>query len=107
MNQGLIQDKNMRDWMLDNSILRPRLKTKRFPKLRAHNRRDAPPVPKIGMSMCPICRETFTHSPQLDHCHYTGKTRGYLCITCNTGLGQFSDSPSLLRRAAAYIESFS
>jgi hypothetical protein len=107
MEQEQLRDTRMREWMLNNSILRPKLKTKRFPKLRVHNRRNAPSLPLIGISMCPICKETFSHTPQLDHCHYTGKTRGYLCIQCNTGLGQFSDSPALLQRAANYINSFS
>lgn len=48
------------------------------------------------------CRgETDTN---VDHDHTTGKIRAILCRGCNTGLGQFKDSPALLRKAAEYIE---
>jgi hypothetical protein len=30
--------------------------------------------------------------------------RGILCRTCNVALGNFMDSPALMRRAAAYVE---
>lgn len=40
----------------------------------------------------------------VDHCHTGGQVRGLLCSTCNTGLGSFRDQPSVLRRAAKYLE---
>lgn len=39
----------------------------------------------------------------LDHCHKTGRLRQYLCRGCNSGLGQFADSISLLKRATRYL----
>jgi hypothetical protein len=42
----------------------------------------------------------------VDHDHKTGEIRGLLCAFCNTGIGQFQDSPSLLRKAATYLETF-
>lgn len=39
----------------------------------------------------------------LDHCHETGQLRGFLCSTCNTGLGQFGDSPERMRAALNYL----
>ena len=40
----------------------------------------------------------------VDHCHKTGKIRGLLCFQCNTGLGQFKDSPLNLASAIKYLE---
>ena len=55
---------------------------------------------------CAICdKET---SLNLDHCHLTGKFRGMLCTSCNTGLGFFKDNVENLRRAVSYLgEAFS
>ena len=44
------------------------------------------------------------HLPCVDHCYTTGEVRGLLCSSCNIGLGQFSDSSTLLKKAAKYIE---
>jgi len=40
----------------------------------------------------------------IDHCHTTGKVRGWLCFNCNIMLGHAGDSPELLRRAADYLD---
>lgn len=53
---------------------------------------------------CGICKETFSETPRVDHCHKTGKVRGLLCGRCNKALGGFKDSPDLLRIAATYLE---
>jgi len=41
---------------------------------------------------------------QLDHCHATKRFRGWLCHKCNKALGLLSDNPTLLRRAADYLD---
>lgn len=54
---------------------------------------------------CPVCRVTLTlKTAHVDHDHQTGAVRGILCFNCNGGLGQFRDSPEVLRRAADYLE---
>jgi hypothetical protein len=40
---------------------------------------------------------------RLDHDHFTGQFRGYLCNNCNIGLGRFKDDPALLNKAIAYV----
>lgn len=57
---------------------------------------------------CAICGDPFksTYSTHLDHCHKTKKIRGILCVTCNTGLGKFSDCPTLLQKALEYLKRF-
>jgi hypothetical protein len=62
------------------------------------------PDAEVRAGACEICGSVY-RKLNLDHVHATGKRRGWLCTTCNTGLGSFKDSPSLLRQAAAYLES--
>jgi recombination endonuclease VII len=55
--------------------------------------------------VCGICDKPVHGSLRhIDHDHITGKVRGVLCGHCNTGLGQFKDSPITLRAAALYLE---
>lgn len=52
---------------------------------------------------CEICG----NSPDklaIDHCHSSGKVRGMLCKSCNTGLGNLRDNISLLERAIEYLK---
>lgn len=54
---------------------------------------------------CAICGSIDkSKALAVDHCHDTGRVRGLLCSTCNTGIGRFSDDPALLIRAARYIQ---
>lgn len=60
---------------------------------------------------CEICRRTPEEAYNsdryarlsLDHCHETGKLRGFLCGPCNSGVGHLGDNPERLRRALKYI----
>lgn len=53
---------------------------------------------------CAICRQPFTETPHIDHCHKTGKIRGLLCRHCNYGLGNFKDKKQNLTNALKYLE---
>lgn len=53
---------------------------------------------------CAICGKLLWQDLRVDHNHLTGKVRGLLCDNCNCGLGFFKDNPSLLRRAADYLD---
>jgi Recombination endonuclease VII len=52
--------------------------------------------------VCPICLKN--PPAHIDHDHVTGTVRGVLCFTCNAALGQLQDDPTIMRRAAAYVE---
>jgi len=57
---------------------------------------------------CPICKKTtipgLTSKVVLDHDHKDGKIRGWICESCNTGLGRFKDDINLLQRAIEYLQ---
>ena len=55
---------------------------------------------------CAICGLTEAEtgrSHQLDHDHDTGKPRGILCLTCNSGIGKLRDDPKLVQNALDYL----
>lgn len=55
---------------------------------------------------CPICSKTTIAGLSkivLDHNHHTGEVRGYLCESCNTGIGRFDDSASQIERALMWL----
>jgi hypothetical protein len=60
---------------------------------------------------CSVCECEVTNSAQwgrlvVDHCHNTGKIRGFLCQPCNMALGSARDNPTTLRKLADYLENF-
>jgi hypothetical protein len=61
---------------------------------------------KLQNDKCAICQ---TDNPgnkknwNVDHDHKTGKVRGLLCWSCNSGIGKLNDNPALLLKAAIYI----
>lgn len=58
--------------------------------------------------LCAICRQVPTNSKgfAVDHDHDTGKVRGLLCGTCNSGIAHLQDNPQLLEEAAAYLRRY-
>jgi len=55
---------------------------------------------------CAVCQIAPLPGKKLvvDHNHKTGKIRGLLCYQCNSAVGLCKDNPSILRRAAQYLE---
>lgn len=54
-------------------------------------------------NLCLICKEILI-KPVVDHCHTTGKVRGLLCGTCNSGIGMLKDDPEIVLRAYDYLK---
>ena len=52
---------------------------------------------------CSICGE-FLEVLYVDHDHKSGIVRGLLCNKCNTGIGFFKDTISLLESAIHYLK---
>lgn len=55
---------------------------------------------------CPICeKRTIAGISKvvLDHCHKTGSVRGWVCESCNTGIGRFDDDPEIVQRAIKWL----
>lgn len=57
---------------------------------------------------CPICGKRtiagVTSKVVLEHDHRTGKAGGWICDSCNTGLGRFKDDIELLKRAIEFLK---
>ena len=54
---------------------------------------------------CDCCGRTDAPL-SLDHCHITGKLRGYLCQTCNVSIGGLGDTLTGVRMAENYLLKF-
>lgn len=65
-------------------------------------RRASRPPP----TACEVCGAVPRNYICFDHCHTTNKFRGWLCNSCNSALGYARDNPDLLRKLAAYLESW-
>lgn len=52
---------------------------------------------------CDICNTECGRSIHLDHCHETGKFRGFICSRCNLIIGQAKDSPEYMEQIASWL----
>ena len=66
---------------------------------------------KSQKGVCAICgkndgrmKNSTVYPLSVDHDHKTGKVRGLLCNSCNSGLGYFQDSLNFLNKAIIYLE---
>ena len=57
---------------------------------------------------CPVCKKRtisgVTSKMVLEHDHRTGKPGGWICDSCNTGLGRFKDDVELLKSAIEFLK---
>lgn len=58
------------------------------------------PIPLL----CEVCGGPDKQRMNFDHCHTTGRFRGWLCRNCNVTLGLVGDDPNKLRALADYLE---
>ena len=58
---------------------------------------------KNQKGLCACCKEPFIKTPNVDHCHTSGKVRGLLCTSCNTGLGFYEKKSNLFK---VYLEEY-
>lgn len=64
------------------------------------------PIPSIETPYpCDCCKKPIftTKTIQLDHCHETGKFRGWLCKECNISMGNLGDNIFGMVRAIKYM----
>lgn len=67
---------------------------------------DAIDYLKLQNNQCALCVKNLDNKTmRVDHCHITGKFRGILCNTCNTGLGYLGDTFESLSKAVNYLHS--
>ena len=71
-------------------------------------RRLSETKPEYELFQCPICQKTtipgLTSKVVLDHDHTNGRVRGWICDSCNTGIGRFKDNVALLERAIIFLK---
>lgn len=61
-------------------------------------------IAKTFSEVCEICGvELHFKDAKIDHCHKTGKFRGWLCHGCNVALGAVNESLHVLIAMANYI----
>lgn len=53
---------------------------------------------------CAICGSNYSGTLHLDHCHTTGKLRGFLCSGCNSMLGLTFERIATLEAGVAYLK---
>lgn len=55
-------------------------------------------------NVCECCgKMEIKRNLALDHCHVTQAFRGWLCNSCNTGIGKLGDNEQGLRKALDYL----
>jgi hypothetical protein len=78
-----------------------KLRLKRFREKRESERLIEAGKPKP--EFCPLCKNK-KYRIVFDHCHTSGKFRGWICDQCNKVLGLVKDSTIILKEMILYLE---
>lgn len=66
--------------------------------------RGLPEPTRTQPRYCECCASPATgRNMHLDHCHATGRFRGWLCTNCNVGIGNLGDNLVGVQRAMLYL----
>jgi Recombination endonuclease VII len=90
-----------RDWQKNNPE-RTRVKNLRWKR----KQMGIPEATRLCPLNCECCGNILISGKRthLDHDHATGKFRGWLCNSCNLGIGALGDSIEGIRKALTYLE---
>ena len=94
-----LQERHVREYTATTQVIRERNQAYK------HKRMGVVP-PRPPPAKCELCGRGAANLRRalcLDHCHATGKFRGWLCGNCNTGIGKLGDNAQGLHRALAYL----
>lgn len=69
----------------------------------AWRQQGLPEPTRAEPDVCECCGIPQIKALALDHCHDTGAFRGWLCSSCNTGIGMLGDSAAGIAKAASYL----
>lgn len=95
-----IRRKRLQDWRQSNPV------SVRASEQKYRRKILGLPVPTRPMpETCEVCgnKSRDGRSLSLDHCHTTGRFRGWLCNSCNLGLGLIGDSMAAVERLHVYL----
>lgn len=68
-------------------------------------RKGIPEATRPAPLNCESCAKLLVQGRfHLDHCHLTGKFRGWLCNQCNMGIGALGDCIEGLQQAIKYLQ---
>lgn len=57
-------------------------------------------------AICDIHKDDYSKEFSVDHNHKTGKIRALLCTRCNSGIGFFRESISIMKKAINYTKKY-
>lgn len=71
-------------------------------KIRTERKRVEAAGGRTRPEVCDVCKRVGVI--RWDHCHQSGKFRGWLCARCNNTLGHCQDNPEILKALILYLE---